>query len=189
MTPIEALRHMVAFMQPALRELCHEVIEDPLFQEAPGGKTRHHTYVGGLAEHTMDVLHNAQKMCSAKDALEIVTCAAVFHDYAKVYEYEANPMYTGEKLSEGQEYPKDYIVKLPYAEMIRHVAGSFHHWMTLSHGYELTEEFRLQVAHCILSHHGRKEWGSPIEPQTLEAHILHAADMMSMRQDSQGRTK
>lgn len=35
------------------------------------------------------------------------------------------------------------------------------------------------VTHCILAHHGRKEWGSPVEPQTIEALILHQADMLS----------
>lgn len=29
--------------------------------------------------------------------------------------------------------------------------------------------------------HGRKEWGSQIEPKTVEANILHFADMMSMQ--------
>jgi 3'-5' exoribonuclease len=34
----------------------------------------------------------------------------------------------------------------------------------------------------MLAHHGRKEWGSPVEPATNEAWILHAADMMSSRE-------
>jgi 3'-5' exoribonuclease len=32
--------------------------------------------------------------------------------------------------------------------------------------------------HLIASHHGQKAWGSPVEPQTKEAVILHAADML-----------
>lgn len=35
------------------------------------------------------------------------------------------------------------------------------------------------LKHLILSHHGKKEWGSPIEPHTPEAHILHEMDMLS----------
>ena len=38
----------------------------------------------------------------------------------------------------------------------------------------------------ILSHHGKKEWGSPIEPQSQGAWILHLADMMSARVDELG---
>jgi 3'-5' exoribonuclease len=37
------------------------------------------------------------------------------------------------------------------------------------------------VTHCILAHHGRKEWGSPVEPQTIEALILSQADMHSAK--------
>jgi 23S rRNA maturation-related 3'-5' exoribonuclease YhaM len=38
------------------------------------------------------------------------------------------------------------------------------------------------VIHCMLSHHGRREWGSPVEPVTPEAYILHVADMLSSRE-------
>lgn len=36
------------------------------------------------------------------------------------------------------------------------------------------------VIHCIHAHHGPvKEWGSPEAPRTIEALILHQADMLS----------
>jgi len=35
---------------------------------------------------------------------------------------------------------------------------------------------RSQIEHLIVSHHGRKEFGAPIEPMTIEAMILSAAD-------------
>ena len=35
--------------------------------------------------------------------------------------------------------------------------------------------------HLILSHHGQKEWGSPVIPYTLEAQILHYADLIDSR--------
>jgi 3'-5' exoribonuclease len=34
------------------------------------------------------------------------------------------------------------------------------------------------LCHMIASHHGRLEFGSPVEPQTKEAVILHTADML-----------
>jgi len=33
-----------------------------------------------------------------------------------------------------------------------------------------------RLAHLILSHHGSRELGSPVEPMTVEAFILSAAD-------------
>ena len=35
------------------------------------------------------------------------------------------------------------------------------------------------VEHCILAHHGKLEWGSPVLPQTIEANIVHIADLLS----------
>jgi 3'-5' exoribonuclease len=51
--------------------------------------------------------------------------------------------------------------------------------MTIAKDYILSEELKTSVGHCILAHHGRQEWGSPIEPQTVEAMIIHYADMLS----------
>lgn len=42
-------------------------------------------------------------------------------------------------------------------------------------------EHQKWVGHLILSHHGRRQWGVPVEPDTREAHALHQADMASSR--------
>ena len=40
---------------------------------------------------------------------------------------------------------------------------------------------RIHLQHLILSHHGHREWGSPVEPSTPEAVLLHQADMMAYK--------
>jgi hypothetical protein len=42
-------------------------------------------------------------------------------------------------------------------------------------GVNDSEEVML-LKHCILSHHGKREWGSPIEPAIPEALIIHYCD-------------
>ena len=37
------------------------------------------------------------------------------------------------------------------------------------------------LMHCILSHHGELEYGSPKVPETIEAFILHCADNMDAK--------
>jgi 3'-5' exoribonuclease len=37
------------------------------------------------------------------------------------------------------------------------------------------------LTHMLLSHHGEKEWGAPVEPRTLEACALHYADNLDAR--------
>jgi 3'-5' exoribonuclease len=36
-----------------------------------------------------------------------------------------------------------------------------------------------ELLHIILSHHGCLEWGSPVEPATREAMLVHAMDKLS----------
>ena len=38
------------------------------------------------------------------------------------------------------------------------------------------EQLRLELMHCILSHHGELQFGSPVLPKTLEAIVLHHID-------------
>ena len=38
-----------------------------------------------------------------------------------------------------------------------------------------------KLLHVIQSHHGCKEWGSPVEPKTIEAQIIHFADNFSAK--------
>jgi 3'-5' exoribonuclease len=37
------------------------------------------------------------------------------------------------------------------------------------------------LTHIILAHHGRQEWGSPVEPQSVEAWLVHLADLAESR--------
>ena len=39
---------------------------------------------------------------------------------------------------------------------------------------------KLEAKHCILAHHGRREWGAPVVPATREAWCVHLADMSSV---------
>ena len=43
------------------------------------------------------------------------------------------------------------------------------------------DELRRHVLHLLLSHHGKLEFGSPVEPMTVEAEIVHRADESSAK--------
>jgi 3'-5' exoribonuclease len=132
----------------------------------PGSIGQHHAYEGGLVVHTAEVLRYALKSAESFPGadLDVLRLAALWHDAAKTRDYEK----------------KDGVwVKAPHYDLMRHVAGSFGMWCEAS--VHFPQDFRDAVGHCILAHHGRREWGSPVEPQTLEAQLLHNADMMSAR--------
>ncbi len=139
------------------------MLNDPRFHVAPGGSEHHHNFEYGLAIHVLEVMTNVLNMTAYQPSQELVT-AVVWHDYMKVKDYS---------LGETKE-----VIKNPYRKLINHVAGSvmeFH-----SYAVDILPTERLErIEHLLLSHHGRREWGSPVEPRTAEAFILHAADMMS----------
>jgi 3'-5' exoribonuclease len=43
------------------------------------------------------------------------------------------------------------------------------------------DDLRAQIEHLVLSHHGSRDHGSPIEPKTIEAFILAAVDELDSR--------
>jgi len=44
---------------------------------------------------------------------------------------------------------------------------------------DCSPETTLRLRHMVLSHHGEKEWGSPVVPSTAEAMALHHLDQVS----------
>lgn len=149
--------------------LCAFVLDNANFARWPGSCVHHHAYPGGLAVHTAEVLEYALGMAEVDSWAnkEVLTVAAIFHDYAKLRDYQ-----------EDSTTPSGFR-PTQYRDRIRHVSGSHAFYIVCTDGVETP--FNDEVSHCILSHHGRQEWGSPVEPQTLEAHILHYADMLSAR--------
>lgn len=152
-----------------LAHRCIKVIENPAFMKSYGSSVglstheEHHAYPGGLVVHTAEVLENALRMAQSQGIQHanqnVITTAVIFHDYAKIYDYD------------------DKGHKTAYREFIRHVSGSYAEFILLAG--DLDEELKLKIGHCILSHHGRHHWGSPVEPKTIEASIVHYADMLS----------
>ena len=146
--------------------LCYEVIADSRFTTSPGGSEHHHNYKGGLIQHTAEVMNNAISL-GTEVSQDVLRTAVIFHDFCKTKDYGLTP--------DGK------VTKRSYRNLINHVSGSaaeFYHRACVA---RLDEVMIEKIMHCLLSHHGRREWGSPVEPLTAEAFILHAADMMSAK--------
>lgn len=150
---------------PKIQALLSGVLKSKAFLEAPASGNKHHAYKGGLVMHTAEVVWLAEGFAETCGAtLDIVLPAAFLHDAAKLYE---NPVSGGQA---------------PYRHLIRHVAGSVMMAAAVVGDAWITDERYRQITHAMLAHHGRKEFGSPIEPQTPEAFCVHWADMMSLMQ-------
>ncbi|MDR2075473.1 MAG: HD domain-containing protein [Desulfovibrio sp.] len=129
---------------------------------APAAKFLHHAYAGGLLEHTLSVARLCLALADLYPRLDrqILFAGAVCHDIGKT-----------EEISSGLN--SDYTRA---GRLLGHIALGLDRLAPFlaASGLEppLVEHFR----HLILSHHGAREFGSPVLPATAEALALHYAD-------------
>jgi len=148
-----------------LQDLCTAVVMDLNFREGYGARKHHHNFKGGLFIHTAEVVENCMAAEVQAVNMQVLITAAIWHDYMKILEYEADE--------------KGEVQYTEIKRKIGHIAGSFAEFAASATAAGVDAKTIREVSHCILSHHGRPEWGSAITPQTPEALTLHWADCMS----------
>ena len=159
---------------PALRRVVDLFYADDnfrvRFENTPGSVRAHHAQLGGLLQHVFEVTSIAKQTAKTMGAnVDLVVAGALLHDVGKVEAY----------CIEGGSF--DYT---PCGLLLGHVVlGSLMLERRLAAlGQTVcTEGQLLDVQHMILSHHGKREFGSPVEPMTAEAEIVHWADESSAK--------
>ena len=196
----ELLLHYVDMLSiPALEDACNKVIDHPKFYTQVGSAGEHHAYPGGLIIHTAEVTDFAFNMTKTFNEVatagaladeDVVITAAIYHDFMKINEYEIlHASSPGSIVMDKYGRPATYIGKTDYRNLVRHVAGSHAAFLMEIQNKNVPPDVVLGIEHAILAHHGRKEWGSPIEPQTIEAKIVHDADTFSVKFGQGARNK
>ena len=133
------------------------------FGLAPAARSMHQAYVGGLLEHTLNVVRLCQTVALLYPEVErdLLITGALLHDIGKVEEYEI----------------KAGIEITDPGRLLGHVVMGYSLVTEIVRGLDnFPEEKALRLRHMLLSHHGQLEWGSPKQPKTLEACILHHCD-------------
>lgn len=140
------------------------------FEKTPGSVRAHHACLGGLLLHVYEVTTIARTAGkTAKANLDIVTAGALLHDIGKVEAYSVS--------SSGFGYT-------PSGMLIGHVVLGclmLDRELSRAEGVVCSEGQKMELQHIILSHHGALEFGSPVQPMTLEAEIVHWADEASAK--------
>lgn len=161
--------------EPVLKMVLGYFFDDVAFRadflRVPAALKRHHAYIGGLLEHTAGVV----AMCDAASSYypmvnrDLLLAGAVLHDIGKVHTYHIG------KTIEGTDAGKLIGHLVLGVEMVRRAFDGLADPAAVSpQGIKI----RNSLIHLLVSHHGVMEWGSPVEPLTLEACILHHADNM-----------
>lgn len=140
-------------------------IKNSFYQKAAGAEI-HHAYVGGLAQHTLEVAKMVINYCSIYSFInyDIAVTAALLHDIGKTVELSNFP--------ENKYTNKGRL--LGHITLGVQIIDSF-----ISKIENFPPDLKIDLEHCILSHHGTLEMGSPILPMTVEAAALHNADAAS----------
>jgi len=160
----EKISEIKDFVEHIEDESIYRMVSDILndskyFHKSPASTYYHHAYIGGLAIHTYEVLMLALGTYAQFDLdYDKVVAGAVLHDIGKTLTYK---------------WDKGFFEFTERGLNEDHIVG----------GYDICKQYKIHpdVLHIILSHHGKKEWGSPVEPNTPEAWAVHFSDLISSR--------
>ncbi len=141
------------------------------FMRTPGALKIHHAYLGGLLEHTAGVVTLCRAAADYYPGVnrDLLLTGALLHDVGKVDSYASLPVIEG--TDQGRLIGHLVLGVQMVSEAIRAIRRE--------HGEEaFPVAAELPLLHLLISHHGKMEWGSPLEPVLLEACLLHQADNM-----------
>ena len=170
-------------------ELCRSVSNKPLralldaflgderlmgmFRRAPAAVSMHHAFLGGLLEHTLNAMEVAAAIAPFYPGLnrDLVVAGVFLHDLGKTYElrYDAAFSYTDGGNLVGHVAKGAMMVEDKARAAARTLGEPFPR--------RLTEV----VQHIVLSHHGTREFGAAVLPQTPEAMAVHLIENLDSK--------
>lgn len=159
-----------------LKKLLELIFSDNEIRQAyftcPASVNMHHSYKYGNLEHTVNMIKIFQNL---------------EENYGNSYGLDIDLIYTGIILHDIGK-TKEYSIKngIPVRN---HGYGLIGHFslgeeIVLEHIRKIDdfpEELEMKLRHLVLSHHGKNEYGSPVEPQIPEAEILHLIDSLDAK--------
>ncbi len=133
------------------------------FKNHSAAKSVHHGFVGGLLEHTLSVTKNCAFFAEQYPFLDrdLLITASIFHDVGKIKEIAEFPV--NDYTDEGQLLGHIMIGVTMLTKSIESIEG-------------FPEAKARELLHCVVSHHGELEFGSPKKPAIAEAIALSFAD-------------
>ncbi len=156
---------------PHLKTLVGEFMADAelmeKFRNAPGGMKLHHNYIGGLLEHTHNMLRVAVAILPLYPQVQtdLVLAGIFLHDIGKTEELSYDMAFT--YTDSGQLI--GHVVKSLL--MINQKADALK-----AKGTQIEQTVLDALGHIILSHHGQYDFGSPKLPATAEAFMVYYID-------------
>ena len=141
------------------------------FASAPASISLHSAAVGGLIFHTIHVAELCAAICDLHPDLDrdLVMAGALLHDIGKIEGFKVTSNISSTEL--GNLVGHIILADQELRERIASIEG-------------FPETLGSKIRHIVLAHHGRKEWGSPVEPMFPEALAVHEADDLDAKLDN-----
>ncbi|MBX3355559.1 MAG: HD domain-containing protein [Phycisphaeraceae bacterium] len=173
----EVTRLLQSMQHPAMVALANQYLSNESlvrgFKHAPAAVSVHHAWIGGLLEHTLQLLRLAEAMLPLYPELnrDLVLMGLFLHDLGKTVELE---------WERGFNYTAD-------GNLIGHaVRGAI--WLQAfagaaarESGHRLPAEALRVLQHIVISHHGNPEFGAVKVPSSPEAIFVSALDNLDAK--------
>jgi 3'-5' exoribonuclease len=175
---LSRLQTLIAGIEhPILRQLGEAFLADDelvgKLSMAAAAVNNHHAYPGGLLRHTVDLMELCKLVAPRYPFLhaDLLIMGAFLHDLGKIEELTSGEVTT---YTEAGQFVGHIVIGIQMlGEKMAKVASST--------GKPFPHDFKLQLEHMIVSHHGQYEYGSPKLPVTLEAVALHHLDNLDAK--------
>lgn len=154
-----------------LKELVYSFVKDPAFSEKfvkhPAAMYKHHGWLGGLLEHTLNVVKICDFLHKVHPSLnrDLMITGAILHDIGKIRELDVTT----------------HIRTSREGMLVGHLALSYEEVSKKMDRLKTPDDLKLKVRHMIISHHGKIEYGSPKQPAIPEALAVYLADDLDFK--------
>ncbi len=153
-----------------LNKIVKKIIDDnwTKFLTYPAGVRVHHDYFGGLITHTLSMCKVADLLCKniyKNLNRDLLISGCMLHDLGKIVEL-SGPVGT------------IYTIE---GKMIGHLVIGAMFVQNAAKELNIKSEEATLLAHMLLSHHGKLEYGSPVPPLIKEAVVLNMIDDMDAK--------
>lgn len=167
----ELRKTIESLTQPWQRLVSHILLDESfltVYANAPAARQMHHAYIGGVLEHTLSMTTIADFLASHYPYVnrDLLISGTLLHDMGKTVEYDVAGSFN---FTEDGRLVGHIVRAIIMVEKAAQELG------------DIPPEDVQQLVHLIASHHGNLEWGSPVEPKTLEALLLHQVDLLDSR--------
>ena len=178
------VKSCASITDPRLRMLCEIFLKEwgDRFRRTAAARKYHHARRGGLVEHTAQMMRTALAISPLYPTLNIdlLIAGILFHDSGKLWENqlpESGFVMGYDELGEliGHISIGIELVNSTWRKLSIENAETWKNFIPAS------EDVRMHLLHLISSHHGEREYGSPVLPKTPEAMTLHYIDNLDAR--------